>query len=265
MQMTHKLKDGDLFAVLYLDGVECGYALPLNRASKLKPLSHYFSDIKQIVFDEYQSEDCVYCPDEVKKFRGLHQTIARGNGSSSRYVPVYMISNSVTALNPYYSAFGISGRLNPDTHFIRGNGWVMEQAFIKDAYNKLSQSAFEKCFIDNDYLDMGKDGKHLLDSSAFIIPRPKAQQPRYFCTLIYENKIYSIKFYDNLGIVFCDVGGDLSYKYKFAVDNNSHNEDTTLSANLKMIEDLREYYINGCFRFLNIECKNCILKLIRFR
>ena len=264
-QMEHKLKDGDLFAELYLDGKPCGYALPLNRASKLKPLSHYFSDISQIVFDEYQSEDGVYCSDEIKKFRGIHQTIARGNGSSSRYVPVYMISNSVTAINPYYTAFGINGRLNPDTHFIRGNGWVMEQAFVKDAYNKLSRSAFEKCFVDDDYLNMGKDGKHLLDNDSFIIPRPKAQPFRYYCTLIYQGKLYSLKIYDNLGFIFCDVGGDITYKYRIAVDEDSHDESTQLSKNFKLIEYLRDHYINGCFRFLNIEAKNCILKLIRYR
>lgn len=266
MNMEHKLRDGGSFAELFLDGKECGYAIPINAASKLKKMSHYLSDIGQIVFDEYQSEDCVYCQDEVKKFHGLHQSIARGNGSSSRYVPVYMLSNSVTALNPYYAAFGITGRLNPDTKFIRGHGWVMEQAFIKDAYNQIKRSAFEKCFVENEYIDMGKDGKHLLDSDAFIVQRPKGQPFRYYCTLIYQNKVYSLKIYDNLGIIFCDVGGDLNYKYKIAVDDMSHSEDgTRLQNDIAMIELLRSYYQNGCFRFLNIEAKNCIMKMIRFR
>ncbi len=265
MTMTHKLRDSGHFASLYLDGKECGFAIPLNAASKLKLCSHYFSEIKQIVFDEYQPEDCVYCSNEITKYRSIHQTIARGNGSASRYVPVYMLSNSVTALNPYYSAFGISGRLNSDTRFIRGRGWVMEQTFIKDSYNALSKSAFERCFVDDDYIDMGNKGKHILDNPAFIISRPKSSKFRYYCTLVYQNKVYSIKFYDDLGIVFCDVGGDISYKYKFAVDEISHDADTRLSLEYKIIERLREYYTNGQFRFLSIEAKNCIMKLLRFR
>lgn len=264
LNMEHKIRCDGSFAELVLNDKTCGYVLPLNSASKLKHYSHYFSDIGQMIFDEFQPEDGVYCSDEVKKFHSLHQTIARGRGQAVRYVPVYMISNSVTLINPYYSAFGINGRLQKDTRFIRGSGWVMEQGFIKDVYNKMKTSAFEKCFVDDDYIDMGKGGKHLLDNENFIIPRP-SDAFRYYCTLVYQNKIYSIKIYDNLGIIFCDVGGDVHYKYKVAVDDNSHGDDTRLLKNYKFIEYLRDNYNNGCFRFLNLEAKNCILKLIRYR
>lgn len=262
--MTHKIRCDGTFAELFLDDKSCGYALPLNAASKLKNYSHYFSDIDQMMFDEFQPEDGVYCSKEVKKFHSLHQTVDRGRGQAVRGVPVYMISNSVTLINPYYFAFGIAGRLQKDTRFIRGDGWVMEQGFIKDVYNVMKLSAFERCFVNNDYIDMGKNGKHLQDNENFIINRP-SEPFRYYCTLIYQNKLFSLKVYDTLGFIFCDVGGDIHYKYKIAVDDDSHDNDTRLAHNFKLIEYLRDNYNNGSFRFLNLEAKNCILRLIRYR
>lgn len=103
----------------------CGYAISLNNSDQIKKMSHLFSDITSIIFDEFQSETSHYCPNEVKKFQSVHASIARGNGKQSRYVPVYMISNPVSIINPYFSALGISSRLKSDTHFMRGNGFVL--------------------------------------------------------------------------------------------------------------------------------------------
>ena len=46
-----------------------------------------------------------YCDNEVRKFISIHTSIARGGGKQVRYVPVYMIANPVTILNPllYFS------------------------------------------------------------------------------------------------------------------------------------------------------------------
>lgn len=54
------------------------------------------------MFDEFQSENNDYCPNEVQKFISVHTSVARGQGKQLRYVPVYMLSNPVTLLNPYY-------------------------------------------------------------------------------------------------------------------------------------------------------------------
>ena len=93
------------------EGKSCGYAVALNCADKVKKYSHYLSDVSRILLDEFQSETNHYCADEVSKFISIHTSIARGNNSQVRYVPVIMISNAVTLLNPYYTALDITDRL----------------------------------------------------------------------------------------------------------------------------------------------------------
>ena len=86
-----------------------------------------------MIFDEFQSETNHYCDNETKKFISIHTSIARGQGEQVRYVPVYMLSNPVSIINPYYVEMGISGRLKDDTKFLRGDGFVLEQGYIESA------------------------------------------------------------------------------------------------------------------------------------
>ena len=89
-------------------GESCGYALTLNSADQIKKYSHLFSDVDMIIFDEFQSETNHYCSEEIKKFLSVHTSIARGNGEQVRYVPVYMLGNQVSIINPYYVELGIT-------------------------------------------------------------------------------------------------------------------------------------------------------------
>ena len=107
----------------------CGYAIALNQADQIKRVSHLLSDTSAMLFDEFQSETNHYCADEVQKLISVHTSIARGQGKQVKYLPVYMLSNAVTLINPYYTALGISLRLQPDTKFLRGDGWVLEQGY----------------------------------------------------------------------------------------------------------------------------------------
>ena len=108
--MTAAKKMKGIYQELYLNEEPCGYAISINSADQLKRNSHLFSDIDNIIFDEFQSEQNHYCDKEVEKFISIHNSIARGRSKQSRYVPVYMISNPVTILNPYYVAMDISTR-----------------------------------------------------------------------------------------------------------------------------------------------------------
>ena len=106
--MTSKRRASGIFHELFIDNVSCGYAISLNSADQLKKYSHLLSDVQRIIFDEFQSETNHYCYDEVSKLLSVHTSIARGQGELVRYVPVYMLSNPVSIINPYYVDMGIS-------------------------------------------------------------------------------------------------------------------------------------------------------------
>lgn len=252
-----------IFHELFLNGVSCGYAVALNSSDTLKKYSHFFSDVSHMMMDEFQSETNHYCNMEVEKLISLHTSIARGNGSMSRYVPVYLIGNPVSLLNPYYSALGISVRIQSDTKFIRGEGWVMEQGYNENAAKAQSESAFNRAFSGNSFLSYTTQGVYLNDSTTFI-EKPSGYS-KYLGTIRYKEKDYAIREYRNDGIIYCDDSPDTTCKNKLAVTTPDHNINyVMLSANSLFVEQLRYFFERGAFRFKNLECKNVIIKMLSF-
>lgn len=191
MEMTSKRRAHGIFHELYLDDRSCGYAITLNSADQLKKYSHLFSDVDRILFDEFQSETNHYCDKEVKKFQSIHTSIARGQGEQTRYVPVYMMSNPVTLLNPYYSAMKIGSRLQSNTKFLRGTGWVLEQGYVDSAEKAMKQSGFAKAFAEDDYMKYSTEAVYLNDNYSFV--ETMQGKCKYVCTLRYMGKEYGIK------------------------------------------------------------------------
>ena len=166
--MTSKRKASGIYHELFIDGASCGYAVSLNSADQLKKYSHLFSDVKRMMFDEFQSETNHYCPDEIRKFLSVHTSIARGQGEQIRYVPVYMCANPVSIINPYYVEMGISERLREDTKFLRGDGFVLEQGYVDSASKAQMESGFNRAFARNNYVAYSSQCIYLNDNQAFV-------------------------------------------------------------------------------------------------
>lgn len=245
---------------------KCGYAVALNSADKLKKYSHFFSDVTCMLFDEFQSETDTYCTKEVRKFKSIHTSIARGNGKQVRYVPVYMCANPITLLNPYYMEMGISNRLREDTVYLRGEGFVLEQGFNESASKAQLESGFNKAFSlgDPTYRDYISQGIYLNDNKAFI-EKPEGKS-RYMCTIRYMGKNYGIRVYDYEGIIYCDNTADMTCPMRLAVTTDDHNINfVMLQGNRILIDNMRTYFNNGCFRFKNLECKSVIMTMLAYR
>lgn len=241
----------------------CGYAISLNNADAVKRNAHLFSDVQRMIFDEFQSESNKYCPDEVTKFISVHMSIARGQGKQARYVPVYMLSNPVSLINPYYTAMGISNRLKTDTKFLRGKGFVLEQGFVESAANAQKESSFNKAFSQNNYMDYASQAVYLNDSTAFI-EQPKGES-RYIGTLRYNDNEYGLREFPELGIIYCDDRPDTTYKYKLAITTKDHNINyIMLKHNDLFVMNMRLFFEKGCFRFKNLMCKEVIMKMISY-
>lgn len=269
--MTSKRQADGIFHELFLhykddedeDGVSCGYAITLNSADQIKKYSHFFSDVSRCLFDEFQSETNHYCSNEIRKFISVHTSIARGNGEQIRYVPVYMLSNPVSLINPYYVEMGISARLKSDTKFLRGNGFVLEQGFVESASEAQKSSGFNKAFATNEYVAYSAENVYLNDNSAFI-ERPVGRG-RYICTLKYKGKEYGIREYSEQGILYCDDNADKTFKGKLSVTTEDHNINyVMLKRNDLFVGNMRWYYEHGSFRFKNLQCKEALMTAISY-
>lgn len=261
--MTNYPRAKGIYHELFLNDKPCGYAISINSADQIKKYSHLLSDTEQIIFDEFQSETSHYCNKEVDKFISIHASIARGKGKQSRYVPVYMISNPVTLLNPYYVSMGISVRLTRSTKFMRGEGWVLEQGFNESAATAISNSGFMRAFSNEKYTEYAKSGKYLNDDETFI-DKPEGYG-RYVCTLKFKGKLYGIREYQQLGICYCDDSPDTTYPVKITVTTDDHDVNyLMLRNNSIMLDNYRYLFERGCFRFKNLLCKEALLTALSY-
>ena len=224
------------------DGLSCGYAM---------------------IFDEFQSESNHYCSNEITKFISVHNSVARGNGMQSRYVPVYMLSNTVSIINPYYTEMGICERLKHDTKFLRGDGFVLEQGYVEGASEALKKSAFNRAFAKNDYLAYASENVYLNDNMAFI-EKPTGKN-RYLCTLRYKGCDYGIREYQEQGIIYCSNRADINNPNRISVTTDDHNINyVMLRSNQLFIANLRYYFEKGCFRFQDLKSKEALIKAISY-
>ena len=261
--MTSKRKAGGIFHELFIDDISCGYAVSLNSADQLKKYSHLFSDIQRLIFDEFQSESNHYCSDEVKKFISMHTSIARGNGELVRYVPVYMLSNPISIINPYYIEMDIATRLRDDTHFLKGDGYVLEQGFFSVASEAQKQSGFNRAFAKNQYVAYSTEAIYLNDNQAFI-EKPVGKN-RYLVTLRYKGTDYALREYPDLGIIYCDDKADTTFKGKFTVTTNDHQVNYVMLKNNDLfLNNMRYYFEKGCFRFKDLRCKEAVLSSLSY-
>lgn len=261
--MTSKRRAHGIFHELFLDNKSCGYAVSLNSADQIKKYSHLFSDVKRMLMDEFQSENNHYCTDEVKKFISIHTSVSRGQGKQVRYVPVYMISNPVSIINPYYVEMGISARLNKDTKFLRGNGFVLEQGFNESASKSQKESAFNRAFQKNDYIAYSTECVYLNDNESFI-DTPTGPS-RYIATLKYKGVDYGLREYTESGYIYCSDKCDKSFPMKITVTTSDHNINyVMLKRNDYFISNLRYLFERGCFRFKDLKCKEAVLSALSY-
>lgn len=261
--MTSKRRASGIFHELFLDDKSCGYALSLNSADMIKKYSHLFSDVMRIIFDEFQSETNHYCNDEIKKLISVHTSLARGQGEQVRYVPIYMLSNPVSIINPYYVELGISSRLKDDTKFLRGDGFVLEQGFVESASEEQKSSGFNKAFSGNSYVAYSSECVYLNDNKSFI-DKPTGRS-RYICTLKYKGSTFGVREFTESGFIYCDDKADTTYPTRITVTTEDHSINyVMLKRNDFFLSNLRYLFERGAFRFKDMRCKEAVLSALSY-
>ena len=174
-----------------------------------------------------------------------------------------MCSNPVSIINPYYTQMGISERLQKDTKFLKGHGFVLENGFIESASNAQKTSGFNKAFSNNKYVAYSSEGIYLNDNLAFI-EHPSGKSD-YLATVRYNNVDYSIRSYPEEGIIYCDDHDDETFKFRIAITTEDHRVNyVMLKRNDLFVQNMRYYFERGCFRFKNLQCKEAIMKMISY-
>ena len=263
LTMTNKAKAKGIYHELYLNEQLCGYAISLNAADQLKKYSHLFSDCVRMFFDEFQSENNHYCPGEIQKFLSVHTSISRGGGKQVKHVPVIMLSNLVSLLNPYYIALGISEKLDSKTKFIRGDGFVLEQGFSESVAELQKQSGVFRAFAGADYNKYNTEKVYLNDNYTFI--ESLDGKNNYILTFKLGGELYAVREYPDRGFLYCDQRIDYTFPVKLVIDAEDMDVNyIVIKNNSYMLSNLKWFFEKGLFRFKNLTCKQAIFKLLSY-
>jgi hypothetical protein len=250
-----------LFYELIMDEKTIGWSFSMNSPDALKKHSPKFSQIEQMIFDEYQTESGKYLDKEIEKFQSLYLTIARGGGRQSRHVNVYMLGNNVTLMNPYYIKFDIHKRLKTDTKFMRGNGWVAEFGFNESASQEIRSNAFYQAFKDEGYMAYSTENVYLSDASIFV--GKISGRSKYLFTILHESTLYGVREYYDKGILYISKQPDNSCKQVITFKASDHNANTMMLSHYSYLwKNIKDAYQKGWLRFDDIQTKNDIFDIL---
>lgn len=262
-EMTEQRRANGIFVELFLNEESCGYAIALNYADQLKKFSHLLSDADMIIFDEFQSETNHYCPNEISKFLSIHTSIARGGGQQVRYLPVYMISNAVTLINPYYLALGISDRLQSETKYLKGDGYVLEQGYYQEVANEQMNTAFNRAFKNEKYVAYASQNIYLNDNVCLI--ERMSGKNSYICTIKVDDKFYSLKRYDDAGVYYIDNSYDETNPRKIVISAKEQDSGFIyVGTGSIYIDMVKKIFEQGKLRFKNQQCKAVAFQMMRY-
>lgn len=242
--------------------VHVGYVCPINTADDLKKISSLFHDTAVMIMDEFQcASDSSYCPDEVDKFIRLHISVARGGGKSSRYVPVILLSNSISIMNPYFTAMGIHKKIQSNTKKLRGDGYVLQRIVNPNASKEQKESKFNRAFSNSKELDSSIDNSWLNDDTS-CIEKPDETWGRsiYYWTLIDDNQKYGVRYFPSMDYYYVSNSVDGSCSFFFNVSVNG-NLNVPMLKNNPQMKVMRDAFVQGQMRFPNQDCKMVALKL----
>lgn len=254
--LTAESREQGSYYELFLNKKPCGYVCDLNSAYKLKDMSQFFSDTDQMFLDEFQALE--YVPEEFNKFFTLHFSVARGFGSVSRYVPVYMCCNHISSINPYYKALKCGAAVDSiEKGFYKGDGFVIERDFNTKVMELQKQSAFNRAFSGTDIYNHSVLNESLTDNFSFV-ERVKTSKFQYICNIIVDGEYISlVRVLDVKGVhYYFSEKVNMNCKSNFTIFSNDHSIDTLLlPRNIDFLNALKSQFDHGFIRFSTLDVK----------
>lgn len=247
------------------DGAECcGYATSLRASEAIKKRSAMMADCSRILFDEAFPEDDKYLPDEMQRFFSIHDSLARGGGSQARYLPVYVVGNLVNIFNPYYETFGIVDNLKPETNFMRGRGFIVEQGYNESSAKAHEDSAFHRAMGSSDYKKMTLE-KTYLNTSYEFINNVLIDCGLYICSISYHNVTYSVRYNEEMNIFYVSTTPDPSFRLIHAATEEDISERAIYDPTARHRYLLKKRYRQGAVKFKNLQCREAALHFMMGR
>ena len=239
----------------------CGYVTSISAAEQIKKYSHLLSDIDMIIFDEAFPEDDRYMKNEIDLFMSVHDSLARGNGQMSKYLPVIIIGNLISVFNPYFDALGIIDTLQLTSNFMRGDGFVIEQNFNEISAARHAESAFHRALSSAAY-NAATQEKRYINTAYDMIDNSVADIGRYIATIRYNKNLYSVRYNEAGFFYYVSDTPDPRYKMQHAATEADITEKSIYDPGSIYRKMLKDRYRKNQVRFRTLKCKDAALHFI---
>lgn len=262
-EMTDKCIVNDAICELRLNGEVCGYTIAINAADNIKRRSSMFVDCDWMLFDEFQPLNGRYIENEVEMLINIYTSVARGGGEHVRNVRILMLANSISLLNPYYYELDIAQRIQPETKYLRGNGWILYRYMNYEAADAIKTKGISKVFgADNKMVSNSAGDGYYIDDSKFIEKPESPGRPIY--AIKYKDKIYGVWIHSLY--YYISNKYDPAVKLKIAATLQDHDQEWRFiqyksDINYKLLYNM---YNNGYVRFQDLGCKEAFFKFLRY-
>lgn len=251
-----------LYHEIYYGDTLVGYSASISSVDKLKKYSAAFRGVTNFFMDEFITESGRYLPNEPEKLLSVIMSMSRGQGDRMRDVTLYMCANNISLLNPYFAGLDVFGRLRPETHYLRGDGWIIEFAWDKNAAEEVKTNPLIRAFAGlTGYGDYLTGERFMIDDSSFI--EQITGRSRYICTFDSDGKSYGVRDCYEAGYYHVSRKTDPSCPYVYAVHPADHSQTKSmLSHATSLWRGIREAYERGELRFQDAECKSFTYDLL---
>lgn len=243
---------------ILIDGQVAGYVMSLSTAYKRKSVEYPY--VSLIVFDEFIIEKGAghYLTNEVTKFLGLYETIAR-----KRTVPVVFISNAVTINNPYFDYFNIKPQRK--SRFTRFPQICIEMWADEGFIEEKKRTPFGQLIDGTAYGDYLINNQFLQDNYDFV--EHLGGKLNYVFTVHYMGNSYGVTVSEEHGCYYITHKVDPGCKTQFSFSTVDHKPNLLLfqsAKNSPFIKNLRQWFDRGRVRFETLKCKNVMYELFGY-
>ena len=162
-----------------------GFFVALSNSQQKKSVS--YAKVTTIIFDEFIIDKGAlhYLPNEVRALMDFYITVDRYQERTR----VFMISNTVSIMNPYFIEWNIRPKKNQEW-IVRGDGVVCVHLIRDHAFAEEVRQTRIGQFIDNsEYADYAIDGVFLDNHMEMV--KQKTPEAKYYATIETETGLFS--------------------------------------------------------------------------
>lgn len=242
-----------------VENMECGYVIPIRAVDKIKKISSLFYDSWCFYFDEFQPmNSSTYLKDEVGLLLNIYKSIARGEGSATRYMPIFMASNTITLGNPYFSALGLNRYIQKNTKFFRGDGVVFERCEVEGLSEQHSKTPIERALTN--YLQINKDNTWINDNDSLVCNPENWGRGLCISVLHYDKQTFGLYSYFGVGLTYITRKYDQTcqYHYNLILDGDLNRPLITTS---NIFIKLKKDFYRGLVRVSDSGIQNILLDI----